>query len=102
MPVSTDSAPRPLPCPAQRYSISLCQAAAAVFGAPDERLGEVPIAIVLAKDGEQLSEEQLRSFLDGRLAKFKIPQRIIFADAPLPKLGTGKIDRPALKAQYAR
>ena len=34
MPVSTDSAPRPLPCPAQRYSISLCQAAAAVFGAP--------------------------------------------------------------------
>jgi acyl-CoA synthetase (AMP-forming)/AMP-acid ligase II len=73
-----------------------------VFGAPDERLGEVPIAIVLAKDGEQLSEEQLRSFLDGRLAKFKIPQRIIFADAPLPKLGTGKIDRPALKAQYAR
>ena len=44
-----------------------------VFGAPDERLGEVPIAIVLAKDGERLSEEQLRSFLDGRLAKFKIP-----------------------------
>jgi acyl-CoA synthetase (AMP-forming)/AMP-acid ligase II len=73
-----------------------------VFGAPDERLGEVPIAIVLAKDGEQLNEEQLRGFLDGRLAKFKIPQRIIFADAPLPKLGTGKIDRPALKAQYAR
>jgi len=73
-----------------------------VFGAPDERLGEVPIAIVLPKEGEQLSEEQLRSFLDGRLAKFKIPQRIIFADAPLPKLGTGKIDRPALKAQYAR
>jgi len=73
-----------------------------VFGAPDERLGEVPIAIVLAKDGERLSEEQLRSFLDGRLAKFKIPQRIIFADEPLPKLGTGKIDRPALKAQYAR
>ena len=49
-----------------------------------------------------LSEDELRAFLDGRLAKFKIPERIIFADEPLPRLGTGKIDRRALKAQYAR
>ena len=73
-----------------------------MFGVPDERLGEVPIAIVLTKDGERLSEDELRAFLEGRLAKFKIPERIVFADGPLPKLGTGKIDRPALKAQYAR
>ena len=81
-----------------------CDAVAevAVFAAPDERLGEVPVAIVLPKDGEPLSDEQLRSFLDGRLAKFKMPERIILADAPLPRLGTGKIDRRALKAQYAR
>ncbi|WP_155264336.1 class I adenylate-forming enzyme family protein [Sphingomonas segetis] len=72
-----------------------------VFGAPDERLGEVPVAVVLANDGRKLGEEDLRAFLDGRLAKFKIPARIIFADAPLPKLGTGKIDRRALKAQFA-
>ncbi|HEX3422277.1 MAG TPA: class I adenylate-forming enzyme family protein [Sphingomicrobium sp.] len=73
-----------------------------VFGAADERLGEVPVAIVLATDGEELDEEGLRTFLDGRLAKFKIPERIIFVDAPLPRLGTGKIDRRALKAKYAR
>jgi long-chain acyl-CoA synthetase len=73
-----------------------------VFGTPDERLGEVPVAIVLAKDGEQLFAEDLHAFLCGRLAKFKIPDRIILADAPLPRLGTGKIDRRALKAQYAR
>jgi long-chain acyl-CoA synthetase len=73
-----------------------------VFGAADERLGEVPVAVVLAQDGEDLDDERLRSFLDGRLAKFKIPERIIFANAPLPRLGTGKIDRRALKAQYAR
>ena len=73
-----------------------------VFGAPDERLGEVPVAIVLPTDGKQLDEDSLRIFLDGRLAKFKIPERIIFADAPLPRLGTGKIDRRALKAKYAR
>ena len=73
-----------------------------VFGAPDERLGEVPVAVVLAKSGEQLREDDLRSFLDGQLSKFKIPARFIFTDEPLPRLGTGKIDRRALKAQYAR
>ena len=77
-------------------------AEASVFGASDERLGEVPVAIVLPKNGERLSDGDLRAFLDGRLAKFKIPERIIFAEGPLPKLGTGKIDRRALKAQYAR
>ncbi|HEV8408155.1 MAG TPA: class I adenylate-forming enzyme family protein [Sphingomicrobium sp.] len=76
-------------------------AEASVFGTPDERLGEVAVAIVLATEGEQLDETGLRTFLDGRLAKFKIPERIIFADAPLPRLGTGKIDRRALKTKYA-
>jgi len=73
-----------------------------VFGAPDERLGEVPIAIVHLKNGERMSEGDLRSFLDGRLARFKIPERIFFTEKPLPRLGTGKIDRRALKAQYAQ
>jgi acyl-CoA synthetase (AMP-forming)/AMP-acid ligase II len=73
-----------------------------VFGAPDERLGEVPVAVILASDGQRLTEEKLRAFLEGRLAKFKIPERIVFAEAPLPKLGTGKIDRRILKAQFAR
>jgi acyl-CoA synthetase (AMP-forming)/AMP-acid ligase II len=74
-------------------------AEAAVFGAPDERLGEVPVAVIYAKT--TLSEGELRRFLDGRIAKFKIPERIIFSDEPLPRLGTGKIDRRALKAQFA-
>jgi acyl-CoA synthetase (AMP-forming)/AMP-acid ligase II len=72
-----------------------------VFGILDDRLGEVPIAIVHAKDGAKISEEELRAFLEGRLAKFKIPDRIVFAERPLPRLGTGKFDRRALKAQYA-
>ncbi len=72
-----------------------------VFGVPDERLGEVPVAIVLPKHNEQLSEDGLRTFLDGRLARFKIPERIIVSNSPLPRLGTGKIDRRALKAQFS-
>jgi len=73
-----------------------------VFGAPDERLGEVPVAVIYAKPGAELDEADLHAFLDGHLAKFKIPQRMIFSSEPLPRLGTGKIDRRALKAQYAR
>ena len=72
----------------------------AVFAAPDERLGEVPVAVVHTKNG--LSEADLRAFLESRIARFKIPARFIFSPDPLPKLGTGKIDRPSLKAQYAR
>ena len=72
-----------------------------VFGAPDERLGEVPLAVVHVKAGEELGEADLRAFLDGQLAKFKIPARFFFSVEPLPRLGTGKIDRRALKAQYA-
>jgi long-chain acyl-CoA synthetase len=76
-------------------------AEAAVFGAPDERLGEVPVAILHRREGSSISEDELRSFLEGRLAAFKIPARMIFSDAPLPRLGTGKIDRVVLKQQYA-
>jgi steroid-24-oyl-CoA synthetase len=71
-----------------------------VFGAADDRLGEVPVAVVHCKS--RIGEDELRAFVEPRLAKFKIPERIVFADAPLPRLGTGKIDRRALKAQYAR
>jgi len=77
-------------------------AEAAVFGAPDERLGEVPVAVVHVKPGERLDEAELRAFLNGKLARFKIPERIIFSTESLPRLGTGKIDRRALKAQYGK
>ena len=75
-------------------------AEAAVFGVPDDRLGEVPIAIIFAQEDSDLDEAGLRAFLEPLLAAFKIPARMIFSDQPLPRLGTGKIDRVALKAQY--
>ena len=77
-------------------------AEAAVFGAPDERLGEVPVAVIHARSGSSLDEAAMREFLQGRLAAFKIPARMIFAEQPLPRLGTGKIDRVELKETYAR
>jgi acyl-CoA synthetase (AMP-forming)/AMP-acid ligase II len=63
-------------------------------------LGEVPVAVIHPRDG--LTVEELQGFLENRIAKFKVPARFIFSDEPLPRLGTGKIDRRALKAQYAR
>ena len=76
-------------------------AEAAVFGAPDDRLGEVPIAILFRREGSSLDEADLRGFLDGRLSAFKVPARMIFSDEPLPRLGTGKIDRVTLKQKFA-
>lgn len=76
-------------------------AEAAVFGAPDERLGETPVAVLYRREGSAVSEEELRAFLGPRLAAFKIPSRMIFSDAPLPRLGTGKIDRVELKEIHA-
>ena len=58
------------------------------------------MAVIYSETG--LSEDSMRSFLEGKIAKFKVPERFIFADAPLPRLGTGKIDRRGLKDKYAR
>jgi acyl-CoA synthetase (AMP-forming)/AMP-acid ligase II len=71
-----------------------------VFGAPDERLGEVPVAVIHA--AKEIGVDELRAFLETRIARFKLPERVIFSATPLPRLGTGKIDRRALKAQYAQ
>jgi long-chain acyl-CoA synthetase len=71
-----------------------------VFGVPDERLGEVPVAVIHSSIA--IGEDELRLFLEQRIARFKIPERFIFSPEPLPRLGTGKIDRRSLKAQHAR
>ena len=76
-------------------------AEAAVFGASDDRLGEVPIAILFRREGSSIDEADLRAFLEGRLSAFKVPERMIFSDEPLPRLGTGKIDRVLLKQKFA-
>ena len=75
-------------------------AEASVFGAPDERLGEIVVAVLHPAEGSMIDEAALRAFLAGKLAAYKLPERMIFSDEPLPRLGTGKIDRVALKQKY--
>ena len=73
---------------------------AAVFGLADERLGEVPGAVVHFHDGAGVSENELQDFLRAHIAAFKVPARIWTAADPLPRLGTEKIDKVGLRAKY--
>ncbi len=74
-------------------------AEAAVFGVPDERLGEaVGVAIVL-HDGAELTADALRAFLAERMAKYKIPAHIWFLDEQLPRNANGKFVKRELRTQ---
>jgi long-chain acyl-CoA synthetase len=74
---------------------------ASVFGVPDERLGEVPAAALYCEDDREFDADALRAFLDGKIAQYKIPQYIWVHHEPLPKLGTGKIDKKTLRELYS-
>jgi acyl-CoA synthetase (AMP-forming)/AMP-acid ligase II len=68
---------------------------AAVIGVPDTLRGEVPKAFITPKQGQALSEEELRDFLKEHLAHFKMPHHYSFV-ADLPKNRTGKVDKTKL------
>jgi acyl-CoA synthetase (AMP-forming)/AMP-acid ligase II len=70
---------------------------AAVFGVPDDRLGEVVGAAVVLRSGASLTDEQLTGFLADRLAKFKIPSSIWFRSDELPRNANGKFVKRALR-----
>jgi acyl-CoA synthetase (AMP-forming)/AMP-acid ligase II len=74
---------------------------AAVFGLPDERLGEIVGAAVVLKEGASLSAEALRDYLGEHLAGFKLPAHVWFRDEQLPRIASGKIFKRQLKADYA-
>jgi acyl-CoA synthetase (AMP-forming)/AMP-acid ligase II len=76
-------------------------AEASVFGMAHERYGEVPVAVVFAKGGRAIDPEDLRAFVAQQIAPFKVPEQIWHESEPLPRLGTEKVDKRALKARYA-
>jgi len=72
----------------------------AVVSSPDAQWGEVPAAFVVLKPGQILGEQQLSEFLEGRIARFKMPRRFQFSEEPLPKTGTGKIVKRELRERF--
>jgi long-chain acyl-CoA synthetase len=73
---------------------------AGVIGMPDPVHGERVIAFVALRDGSTASEQELRDLVRGRIADYKVPERIFFLPA-LPKGLTGKVQRRALKELLA-
>ncbi|MFD8500788.1 long-chain fatty acid--CoA ligase [Amycolatopsis sp. NPDC059657] len=68
----------------------------AVVGVPDEKWGEVGRAFVRCRPGATLTRDELRSYLLGRLAKYKIPVHVDVVDQ-LPRTGSGKVLKSALR-----
>jgi fatty-acyl-CoA synthase len=80
----------------QALSAHAAIAEAAVVGRPDEKWGEVPVAFVTTRGDEPLDAEEVKAFLRGRLARYKVPKQIAVVDE-LPKTGTGKIQKFLLR-----
>ncbi len=72
----------------------------AVVSAPDAKWGEIPVAFVVLKPGQKLTENELCAFLQERIAKFKMPRATEFVDGALPKTGTGKIVKRELREKF--
>jgi len=70
----------------------------AVFGVPDDRLGELVGAAIVLAPGASMTEDQLRSSLADHLAKFKIPERVWFLNDALPRNANGKFVKRELRA----
>jgi fatty-acyl-CoA synthase len=71
----------------------------AVLGQPDPRWGEVGLAVVVLWQPGALSAEEVIAFCDDKLARFKIPRRVVFS-GPLPRNAMGKVVKSALYARY--
>ena len=72
---------------------------AAVIAVPDERWGERPLAVVVLRDGQQASSEELRDHLGREFAKWQLPDRVEFIDA-IPRTATGKFKKTDLRERF--
>jgi len=71
----------------------------AVLGLPDQRKGEVPVAVVRLAPGAVATVDDLRAFAATRLADYKRPTRVVLVDH-LPRTGTEKVQKQALRRLF--
>ncbi|MFI6432775.1 long-chain fatty acid--CoA ligase [Rhodococcus oryzae] len=74
-------------------------AEAAVIGVPDEKWDERPLVAVVLREGTTTTVEELQQFLDGKIAKWQVPENWTLIDA-VPKTSVGKFDKKRLRADY--
>jgi fatty-acyl-CoA synthase len=73
---------------------------AAVIGMPSAQWGERPMAFIVTRPGETLTEEDVRAHCRGRLAGFKVPDRVLFEQS-LPRSASGKVLKRELRETLA-
>jgi fatty-acyl-CoA synthase len=69
---------------------------AAVVGQPDERWGEIVVAVVVRREGSALDESGVRESLRDRIARYKHPRRVLFVEA-LPRTALGKVKKEEVR-----
>ena len=74
-------------------------ALAAVIGAAHPKWDERPVLLVVAKPGKSPAPEDLQEFLEGKIARWWMPDRVLVVDR-LPMTATGKIDKKRLRDSY--
>ncbi len=73
----------------------------AVVGVPHRELGEQVAAVVLLHDGAAATAADLQEHVAARLARFKVPEVVVFRDEPLPRTATGKVLKRDLRDKLA-
>ncbi|MBA4602670.1 long-chain fatty acid--CoA ligase [Thermoactinomyces mirandus] len=76
-------------------------AEAAVIAMPHPKWQERPLAIVVLKEGEKTSPEELRKFLASKFSKWWLPDQFVFADE-IPRTSAGKFSKAKLRERYVR
>ena len=71
-----------------------------VFGEPDTAMGEELVMVAYLDPGQTLTESELREFLQQRLAGYKVPRTIRFAEQPLPRNASEKLHKLKVKEAY--
>ena len=74
---------------------------AALVAVPHKTLGEEPGAVVHLRPGRHTTEDELRAFVAGKLAAFKVPVKVVFWPETLPRNANGKILKTELKKIFA-
>ncbi len=72
----------------------------AVFGVPDAQWGELVMACVVLKPGENLTAEDLIAFCRRSLASYKLPRRVEISETDLPKNSSGKVLKKSLRERF--
>ena len=72
---------------------------AAVIGLPHEKWIERPVAVVALREGLAVDEPSLQAWIGERVAKWQIPDRVVFVDA-IPRTGVGKFLKRELRERY--